>query len=547
MASLDIQHPKKNRPQRSLLSKGLSLSVLTLFSRVLGLLREMTKAKFLGTSAFSDAFGIAFMIPNLFRRLFAENSISVAFIPTFKGYLENAGTPDGKKTAENFISSTFTLVTFLTVIFVLAGMAATPLILRLFYSTQNREAWNEAIVLTRIMFPYLAIISVAAFFQGILNGLKIFSPSGFTPILFNAIVVIFTYALSPYTANPARAMAIGVVAGGAVQAAFQLPFVLKNGWRVTFTSLKASFTNPGTRTVLRLVGPTVIGMAAYQLNDLVSSMLAARAGEGVVSSLQYSLRLQELILGICAVTIGTVILPDLTGFAKQNDWAQFNRMLSLAINIMALIAIPISFYAFIMGRELITLVFATGRFDEHSVELTLKVFRFHIVALFFIAVNRIVSPAFYAQQDTKSPTAAGMIGFAVNIVLAFTLVRILGGSGIALALSLASFVNTIVLFLFLSRSPTVNVKTVVRSSLVYAIRIALFSAAASVPMLILKSRFCALFNGHTRLVSQGGPVLCTAALFAAIGLFLLAFTKDPLLKHMLNIFKAKRSTSHEQH
>ncbi|MBQ3688018.1 MAG: murein biosynthesis integral membrane protein MurJ, partial [Treponema sp.] len=277
---------------RSLLTKGLSLSFLTLCSRILGLVREMTKAKFLGTSALGDAFGIAFQVPNFCRRLFAENSVSVAFIPTFKKYLvvqeeadgqgETAGAEQaaaqGRTATQEFINATFTLVSFLTASLVTIGMLLAPLILQVFFPDQSAAAFSEAVVLTRIMFPYLVVISVAALFQGILNGHKLFSPSGFTPILFNAIVIALTYLLAPRMANPARAMAVGVIAGGSVQAAFQLPFVFRCGWHLSFTSLKKAFSNPGTRTVLRLVGPTVIGMAAYQLNDIVSSALATRAG-----------------------------------------------------------------------------------------------------------------------------------------------------------------------------------------------------------------------------------------------------------------------------
>ena len=438
----------KNK-QKSLLAKGLSLSVLTLLSRILGLVREMTKAHFLGTSAFSDAFGIAFMIPNLFRRLFAENSISVAFIPTFRNYLEDAETPEGKKEAENFVKATFTLVSFLTVTFVSVGILLTPLILKIFYSTEDLVAKNEAIILTRIMFPYLVVISIAAFFQGILNALKIFSPSGFTPILFNTIVIACTYIFSRWTSNPARAMAIGVITGGTIQALFQLPFVLKNNWHITFTSLRKAFSNPGTKKVLALIGPTIIGMAGYQINDIVSSALATRAGEGVVSSLQYSLRLQELILGICAVTIGTVILPDLTGYAKKQEWDKFNNLLCQSVKIMALIAIPITFYSLIMSENIISLVFSGGKFNADSVRQTMEVFNFHIIGLFFIAVNRILSPAFYAQQNTKSPTIAGLLNFAVNITLAALLVGNFGGRGIALALTTARAVNTVVLFAML--------------------------------------------------------------------------------------------------
>jgi putative peptidoglycan lipid II flippase len=175
---------------------------------------------------------------------------------------------------------------------------------------------NEITVLTRIMFPYLFLISIAAFFQGVLNGCNIFAPSGFTPVLFNSIVIIATYILSPHTSNPARAMAIGVVTGGSIQAVFQWPFIRKTGWKMRLTSLRKTFQNPGTKKVISLIIPTIIGIAAYQLNDLVSTSMATRAGEGIASSLQFSLRLQELILGIFAVSIGTVILPDMSGLAN---------------------------------------------------------------------------------------------------------------------------------------------------------------------------------------------------------------------------------------
>ncbi|MCR5217128.1 murein biosynthesis integral membrane protein MurJ [Treponema sp.] len=525
-----VQTEKKK--SRSLLSKGLSLSLLTLISRVLGLIREMTKSRFLGTSSLSDAFTNAFMIPNLFRRLFAENSVSVAFIPTFKGYLEEESGEDGKKRTQQFINSTFTLVTFSTVLFVTLGMIFTPWILRIFY--KNQSAISEAAVLTRIMFPYLVVISIAAFFQGILNGLKIFSPSGFTPILFNSIVITATYLLAPLTKNPARAMAIGVISGGSVQCLFQLPFVLKNGWKISFTSLKNAFTNPGTKKVLLLIGPTIIGMAGYQVNDLVSSALATRAGTGVVSSLQYSLRLQELILGICAVTIGTVILPDLTGFVKKQLWADFNSMLAAAIKIMTLISIPITFYGIVMGDSLITLVYASGKFDASSIKQTTAVFHFHIAGLLFIALNRILGPAFYAQSDTKSPTLAGLINFGVNILLASLLVNKYEGKGIAFALTAASFVNTVMLFIFFRKNAFIETKKIIGGSILYAVKIALFSGLSIIPLILFKNKLLDIFAGHGRFISAGFPVAISVAVFAFCGIFLLVITKDSILKAALS-------------
>lgn len=521
----------------SLLKSGILLSVMTFASRIMGLVREMTKAAFLGTSAYADAFGIAFMIPNLLRRLFAENSISVAFIPTFRGYLEDSTDDSARSETQQFISSTLTLVSFLTACVTVLGIIIAPLIVPLFYGAETDAALiTETTILTRIMFPYLFVISAAAFFQGILNGCNVFAPSGFTPVLFNGIVVLITYFLTPQLPNPgnlpqealaARAMSFGVITGGCFQVLFQWPFVKKTGWKTTLTGLKSAFTNPGTKKVVALIIPTIIGMAAYQLNDIVSTALAGKVGTGTVSSLQYSLRLQELILGIFAVSIGTVILPDLSGLAKKQQWEQFNAMLLQAIKIIALITIPVTFYSLVCGKELISLVYKTKNFDDTSVALTLSVFRFHIGGLFFIAVNRIISPAFYAQGNTKLPTVAGIICFAVNIALALILAFPFKGSGIALALSAASFANTVLLFVFMGKMPGINAATIAKKMIIFIIRMICFSVTAACPVFILRPYILRVFSRYTnRLAVYGVPVLLTALLFAAVGIVLLVLFKD---------------------
>ena len=545
---------KKSNTKKSLLASGLSLSFFTLCSRILGLVREMTKASFLGTSKFADAFGIAFMIPNLLRRLFAENSISVAFIPTFRGYLEDSATSgkdsDEFKKTKEFLNSTITLISFCTTVVVILGIAFSPLIIPLFLDESDSVLTAEAVLLTRIMFPYLFVISLAAFFQGILNGVKIFSPSGFTPVLFNSIVIACTYIFTPLlTKNvadaeiraqmAARAMSIGVLIGGCVQAIFQLPFVIKTGWFCHFTSLKKAFKNPGTKKVIALVGPTVIGMAAYQLNDVISTALAGKAGTGIVSSLQYSLRLQELILGIFAVSIGTVILPDLSGLAKTQKWENFNRLLSQAIKIIALISIPVTFYSLVCGKEIISLVYKSKNFNDESVQLTLTAFRFHIAGLFFIAMNRVVAPAFYAQGNTKSPTLAGILGLAINMIFALILIKPMSGGGIALALTLGSLANSILLFVFLKKNKQIDVKAVVGGTILYSIKMAVLSVIAAIPATLVKNATSAFFAGRGRLVEFGGTVVLTAIVFAFAGILLLLITKDPVLASAKNIVLKK--------
>ncbi|MDR1178550.1 MAG: murein biosynthesis integral membrane protein MurJ [Spirochaetaceae bacterium] len=512
--------------------RGSLLSLFTLVSRVLGLLREMTKAALLGTSPLSDAFSVAFLIPNLLRRLFAEGSIAVAFIPTFKEYLLEGD----RAKIRDFLSCIFTFLCFFVSLAVALGILAAPWIVRLFKITN----YDETLLLTRIMFPFLAFISLAALFQGILNTVYIFTPPALAPILLNLVTIFCSYALSPFMANPARAMAAGIFIGGFLEAAVQFPFVLKQGFRFAVTGLKRAITNPGTRKVLRLIGPTIVGMAAYQLNDLVSTILATRSGDGVVSGLQYSLRLQELFLGIFAVSLGTVLLPGLTEDAKTGQWALYNERLISAMDIIALLTVPFTFLFLIQGENLIRLLFQTRNFGETSVALTLRAFRFHIPGLFFIALNRILAPAFYAQGDSTSPTIAGILSFAVNIGLALFLAGPFAGSGIALALTAASVVNAALLLVFLSKNPNIAVGRALSSALLYAAKLVLCSCAAGLPVYLLSPRLNAAFAGRGRFVSFGLPFLAASLIFAAIGILLLAITRDKQALAIAGMFGKKK-------
>jgi len=389
------------------------------------------------------------------------------------------------------------------------------------------------------MFPFLGFISLAALFQGVLNSLHIFTPSGLAPILLNIVTIIAAYVLSPHTANPARAMAIGILVGGFLEAAIQLPFVLKKGQTFFITGLKRTFNNPGVRKVLRLIAPTIIGMAAYQINDLVSTALAGRAGEGVVSSLQYSLRLQELFLGVFAVSIGTVLLPNLTEYAKTSQWDIYNKRLVSSINIIALITIPVTFFSLMEGQNLIRLLFQSHSFDENSVALTLAAFTFHMPGLLFIALNRVIAPAFYAQSDTKSPTIAGIVSFAVNITLAAVLVGRFKGAGIAFALTAASAINTIILIVFLKKNPNINLPSVIGPSLLYILKMIILSALAVVPIYFLSPVINVMFASYGRFIAYGAPLLINAFVYLLIGIAMLSLIRDQYLLGLINMIGKK--------
>ncbi len=524
--------------KEQILKKSAALMLFTLFSRVLGLAREIVRAAYLGTAGASDAFALGFQIPNLLRRLFAEGSIAVAFVPVFKGLTLE----DNKQKIKEFLSSFFTVLTFIvTTTVVLLIIFTTPLI-SLFFKDLKPETFKKTVFLTKLMFPYLGFISVAAFFQGILNTKNIFSPSGFTPILFNISVIFSTIILSKTGFSPEIAMAIGVVLGGFLQMIFQLPFVLKTGFRFSLTPLTKAFKNPSTKKVLLLIVPTIAGMAAYQINILVSSIIATKAGTGTVSSLQFSNRLLELILGIFAVSIGTVMLSELSKNAQQKKWKELNKNLIFSINSIALITIPSAIFAYLFSSEIVALLFKFKNFDANSVKLTAYAFSFHILGLYFIATNRILSPAFYAMQNTKLPTIAGIFSVVVNIIFAFSLVSSMKGGGIALASTIAAVSNTILLLFFMTKQKTFDIKQILKNTVSYLIKILFVGFLSIIPIFFIKNRLFSLFLSlKFKIFRLGLPIFIDATIFFTLFFVILLISKDNYLNFLLSKIRRKKS------
>jgi putative peptidoglycan lipid II flippase len=516
--------------KRDLMKDSGKLSALTLISRVLGLIRDLTRGALLGTGGLGDAFTVAYNIPNLFRKLFAEGSTSAAFIPTFKGYLKEGNPLETRE----FLSAIFTVLSVLLVVFTAAGMLLSDFAVLLFHSDPV-----ETSILTRMMFPFLALVSFAALFQGMLNSVNIFTPTGIAPILFNLCFIFLPMALTPILPNPARAMAVAVTVGGLIQALCQLPAVFKTGFRFGFMNPVRAFRHPGTRKVMRLIAPTILGMAAYQLNSAVSISLAS--GVGAATALNFSLRLQELVLGVFVASIATVVLPILSAQVKAGDWKSFNERLMKSLDAVSLFTLPVAVFCMLDGHDIVALLFKIRAFGEESVKLTVGAFFFHMSGLFFIGQYRILASAFYARENPRSPTIAGIASVGVNILCAWLLSYPLKGSGVALALSIASAVNFGILAILLLRKKETDRRAFLASCL-YALRMLLYSAAAGLPVFFLNKPVHAFFSFSTnRFIAYGAPLVTLALVFGAVGIFLLVLTKDPNLKALTDRFARKKA------
>ena len=424
------------------------MTLMTLLSRVLGLVREQVRALYLGTGAASDAFGLAATIPNLFRRLLAEGAMTAAFVPVFAEYLKRGD----EEATRAFLSRFVTLLTLVVVLLATGGVLITPWLIDTFFSSEFRNVPGKVqltIWLTQLMWPYLSLVSVAAVIQAILNTEKIFAPSAFTPVLLNACIIGCGIGMSDMLPNPAYGLVAGFLLGGFVQIVFQVPFLLR--WtRVRFGPDFRMF-GPGVRRVLWIMVPGIWGAGIYQINVFVSQLIASTLEGGSIASLQYGIRLQELVLGLFVVSVAQVILPTLSHQTAEGDEEGVRDTLAYAIRLMAYVTLPSTVALILLGSPIVRLLFQFGAFDAESTAKTAYAVTFYALGLLPIALARVQAQVFFAHKDQRTPAVIATVVAIINIVLCIVLSGPLGHGGIALAGSVAALVNTLIFSVLLRR------------------------------------------------------------------------------------------------
>ncbi|MES9815678.1 MAG: murein biosynthesis integral membrane protein MurJ [Candidatus Thiodiazotropha sp.] len=414
----------------------------TMLSRILGFVRDLVFAHWFGASAATDAFFVAFKIPNFLRRLFAEGSFSVAFVPILTEYR----TKRNKLELQTFTDHMAGSLGLVVLLVSLVGVVAAPILVMIFapgFWNESEGKYELTVEMLTLTFPYLFFITMTAFAGSILNTYNRFWVPAFTPVLLNLSLIGCAIWLSPMMERPIVALAWGVLIAGIVQFMFQLPFL----WRVKlFPRPRVAFKDPGVVRVMRLMIPALFGVSVSQINLLLDTLIASFLVSGSISWLYYSDRLMEFPVGVLGVALGTVILPTLSRRHAENSPQAFSRTLDWALRLNILFGLPAAVGLFLLAGPMLATLFFSDAFDHHDVEMATKSLMAYAPGLMAIMLIKVLAPGFYGRQDTRTPVRIGVIAMSVNMVLNIILVFPLAHAGLALATTISSGLNAYLLF-----------------------------------------------------------------------------------------------------
>lgn len=429
----------------NLLAVLLRLSSTTMFSRVLGFIRDAVVARFFGAGTAMDAFVVAFRLPNMLRRIFAEGAFSQAFVPILAEYKQNKS-PEA--TAE-FVQYVAGILSFVLCIITAIGILSAPFIIWLTangYVNDGTDRFELSVSLLRIVFPYIFLISLSSFVGSILNTYGRFSIPAFTPVLLNISFIVFAIFGLPYFQPPIMALGWAVLVGGVLQLAFQLPWLFRLG----FLKLpKFSYKHKVVNHVIRQMIPSIIGSSAAQLSLVINTIFASYLVAGSVSWMYYADRLMELPSGVVGAALGTILLPGLSKHAASENTEEFSALLDWGLRLCVLLILPAAIGLAILSFPLIATLFMYGKFSTHDAQMTQYALMAYAVGLPAMIMTKIFAPGFYAQKNVKTPVRIALISLATTQLFNLIFVWKLQHVGLALALGLGACVNAGLLFLLL--------------------------------------------------------------------------------------------------
>ena len=441
----------------SLFKAASTVSLLTLASRVTGLMREILMASVFGADAMTDAFNVAFRLPNMFRRLFAEGAFSQAFVPV----LGASKAQHGEAATQLLIDRVSTVLTWVLIVTCAAGVIAAPALVWLMASGLQQEphAYGATVVMARWMFPYIGFMSLVALGAGILNTWRKFAISAFTPVLLNLAMVAAIWLGAPWFRSigiePIYAMVMGVMGGGVLQLALQMAALKRMGllprpkWR--WSAFKAAWGDAGTRRVARLMGPALLGVGVAQLSAIINLQIASHLTPGSVSWMGYAERLMEFPTAMLGVALGVVLTPQLVAANAAKDHEKYSAMLDWGLRLVVLMSVPCTVALLVFAQPLVATLYQRGAFTPNEVQQTTYALMGYGAGLLGIVAIKVLAPAFYASQDIRTPVRIAIMVLVATQLLNLVFVPLFAHAGLTLAIGVGALINALALLIGLLR------------------------------------------------------------------------------------------------
>ncbi|MBT9506843.1 murein biosynthesis integral membrane protein MurJ [Rhodoferax sp.] len=431
----------------SLFKSASVVSLLTLASRITGLVRELLIASAFGASAMTDAFNVAFRIPNLFRRFFGEGAFSQAFVPV----LAATKARHGEAATKVLIDQVASVLTWALAVISVIGVAAAPALVWAMASglQQNPRGFEAAVVMTRWMFPYIAFMSLVALAAGVLNTWKRFAVPAATPVLLNLCMIAAAWLGAPWFktlgVEPIYALGGGVLLGGVLQLGVQLLALRKLGLMphiaVRWNAVRSAWADPGTRSVVSLMGPALLGVSVAHISMLINTQIASRLAVGSVSWITYADRLMEFPTALLGVAMGVVLMPQLAGARAAGDTARYSAMLDWGLRLVVLLAVPCAVALLAFAKPLVAVLYHYGAMTEHDVQQITYALMGWGVGLIGIVAIKVLAPGYYANQDTKTPVRIAIGVLIFTQLLNIGLVPVFAHAALTLSIGIGAMVN----------------------------------------------------------------------------------------------------------
>jgi putative peptidoglycan lipid II flippase len=422
-----------------------------------GLARELLVASTFGASAMTDAFNVAFRIPNLFRRLFAEGAFSQAFVPVLAG----SKAQNGEAATKLLIDGVATVLAWALVLTCVVGVVLAPALVWAMASGMQKDphGFEAAVFMTRFMFPYIGFMSMVALASGVLNTWKRFAVPAATPVLLNVAMIFAAWLLAPWFKTqgiePIYAMGVGVMVGGALQLAIQVPVLYQMGllprlaWR--WSGLKAAWADPGTQHIAKLMLPALLGVSVAQISLLINTQIASHLPTGSVSWLTYADRLMEFPTAMLGVALGVVLMPQLASARASGDTQKYSSLLDWGLRIVVLMSVPCAIGLLIFAKPLVSVLYHYGAFTEFDVQQTTLALMGWGAGLVGIVAIKVLAPGYYASQDIKTPVQIAIVVLIITQLLNIAFVPLFKHAGLSLSIGLGALINALWLLVGLLR------------------------------------------------------------------------------------------------